>query len=311
MEGDDILDDKEHCSDHSFDHCHPQSILFGPASESWQSRGGTEADPVGHVTRTGDFHARYRRSRLRRRRVRRLCRYFIPRSSPPRQCSRSCRSRTKSFIGSKSRKRKAVGVHVALSAADGAQDRPQFSRVSWRRFPDLPRKRGVTGNVKQDPRALSRIHSNGTGRCEFCSFQHRPSVSIAYILNLSRVATTSARKAARQVALSTGASGAFLIVVTPSLFKHHNCDDNKDSTHSSDGDGDGAEDGEGEVVVADVVVADVDRDADGETRGEDEEETPQTISSTQAKAPSSAPDRHSLRAASESGQSGGGGGTEG
>ena len=175
--------------------------------------------------------------------------------------------------------------------------------MSWRRFPDLPRKRGVTGNVKQDPRALSRIHSNGTGRCEFCSFQHWPSVSIAYILNLSRVATTSARKAARQVALSTGASGAFLIVFTPSLFKHHNCDDNKDSTHSSDGDG------EGEVVVADVVVADVDRDADGETRGEDEEETPQTISLTQAKAPSSAPDRHSLRAASESDQSGSAGGT--
>ena len=111
------------------------------------------------------------------------------------------------------------------------------------------------------------------------------------------------------MALSTGASGAFLIVFTPSLFKHHNCDDNKDSTHSSDGDGDGAEDGEGEVVVADVVVADVDRDADGETRGEDEEETPQTISLTQAKAPSSAPDRHSLRAASESGQSGSAGGT--
>ena len=48
------------------------------------------------------------------------------------------------------------------------------------------------------------------------------SVSVAYNLNLRDGGR--GRKAAKQVALSPGASGAFLIVVTPLLSKCHNAD---------------------------------------------------------------------------------------
>ena len=88
--------------------------------------------------------------------------------------------------------------------------------------------------------------------------------------------------------------------------------DDKDSTHSGEGegDGDGAEDCEGEVVVADVVVADVDRDGGGETHGEDEEEDSSEDFFDAGGGAVIADGRLSLRAVSESGQSGSGGGTE-
>ena len=84
--------------------------------------------------------------------------------------------------------------------------------------------------------------------------------------------------------------------------------EDKDSTHSGEGDGEG--EGEADVVVADVVVADVDRDGDGKTGGEDEEEDSSKDFFDASEGAVIGPDRLSLRAASESGQSGSGGGTE-
>ena len=63
------------------------------------------------------------------------------------------------------------------------------------------------------------------------------------------------------------------------------------------------------VIVAEAVVADVERDGDGETRGEDEEYSSDDFFDA-GEGAVIGPDRLSLRAASESGQSGGGGGTE-
>ena len=59
-----------------------------------------------------------------------------------------------------------------------------------------------------------------------------------------------------------------------------------------------------------MVVASVDRDGDGETRGEDKEEDSLDDYFYSGKGVVISPDRLSLRAASESGQSGGIGGTE-
>ena len=75
--------------------------------------------------------------------------------------------------------------------------------------------------------------------------------------------------------------------------------DDKVSTHSGERGGDG--DGEADVVVADVLVA------DGETRGEDEEEYSSDDFFDAGERAAIDHDRISLRAASESGQSGGGG----
>ena len=91
--------------------------------------------------------------------------------------------------------------------------------------------------------------------------------------------------------------------------------EDKDSTCSgvaSEDKGDEDRDDEDEVVVADVVVADVDRDGDGdgETRGEDEEEDSSDDFFDAGEGAVIGPDRLSSRAASESGQSGSGGGTE-
>ena len=66
-------------------------------------------------------------------------------------------------------------------------------------------------------------------------------------------------------------------------------------------------DGEDEVVVADFLVADLDRDGDDETRGEDEEEDSSDDFFDADEGAVIGHDRLSLRAASESGQSGGGG----
>ena len=89
--------------------------------------------------------------------------------------------------------------------------------------------------------------------------------------------------------------------------------EDKDSTCSgiaSEDKDDEDRDGEDEVVVADLVVADVDRDGDGETRGEDEEEDSSDDFFDAGEGAVIGPDRLSLRAASESGQNGSGGGTE-
>ena len=58
------------------------------------------------------------------------------------------------------------------------------------------------------------------------------------------------------------------------------------------------------------MVANVTRDGDGETRGEDEEEDSSDDYFDSGEGAVIGPDRLSLRAASESGQSGSGGGTE-
>ena len=87
--------------------------------------------------------------------------------------------------------------------------------------------------------------------------------------------------------------------------------EDKDSMCSgvaSEDKGDEDRDGEDEVVVADVAVADVDRDGDSETRGEDEEDFSDDFDAGEGAV--IGPDRLSSRAASESGQSGSGGGTE-
>ena len=91
--------------------------------------------------------------------------------------------------------------------------------------------------------------------------------------------------------------------------------EDKDSTCSgvaSEDKGDEDRDDEDEVVVADVVVAGVDQDGegDGETRGEDEEEDSSDDFFDAGEGAVIGPDRLSSRAASESGQSGSGGGTE-
>ena len=89
--------------------------------------------------------------------------------------------------------------------------------------------------------------------------------------------------------------------------------EDKDSTCSgiaSEDKDDEDRDGEDEVVVADFLVADLDRDGDGETRGEDEEEDSSDDFFDADEGAVIGPDRLSLRAASESGQSGSGGGTE-
>jgi cysteine protease ATG4 len=80
-------------------------------------------------------------------------------------------------------------------------------------------------------------------------------------------------------------------------------DNDKDSTRSGVGAGVGDGDGEGEVVV-DVVA---DRDGDGETREEEEDSSDDFFDASEGAV---IHDRLSLRAASESGQSGSGGGTE-
>ena len=89
--------------------------------------------------------------------------------------------------------------------------------------------------------------------------------------------------------------------------------EDKDSTCSgvaSEDKGDEDRDDEDEVVVADFLVADLDRDGNGETRGEDEEEDSSDDFFDAGEGAVIGPDRLSLRAASESGQSGSGGGTE-
>ena len=80
-----------------------------------------------------------------------------------------------------------------------------------------------------------------------------------------------------------------------------NVPDDEDSTHSGEGDGE---------AEADVVVADADRDGDAETRGEDEDEHSSDDFFDTGEGAVNGPDRLSLRAASESGQSDGGSGTE-
>ena len=77
--------------------------------------------------------------------------------------------------------------------------------------------------------------------------------------------------------------------------------DNKFSSHSSEGDGDD----EADVVVADVMVA----DSDGERHCEDKEDSSDDFFDS-GEGAVIGPDRLSLRAASESGQSGSDGGTE-
>ena len=59
-----------------------------------------------------------------------------------------------------------------------------------------------------------------------------------------------------------------------------------------------------------MVVASVDRDGDGETRGEDKKEDSSDDYFDSGEGVVIGPDHLSLRAASESGQSGSGGGTE-
>lgn len=105
------------------------------ASESGHSRGGTEGDPVGPLLSHGK-QLSWAISSNSTSANEKYVNHTETFSSSPRSRSRRCRSQTKSSISSKSCRHKAVGPHVALSAAHGAQDRPQLSGVSWR-FPGL------------------------------------------------------------------------------------------------------------------------------------------------------------------------------